>query len=110
MNREDGLRALAARIGRRSADFAKAIAEVPHITEALAKGYQFNAYDSAMNDDDAPDEDCLMNVCISPITDARFICQVEGRAIGNMIADALTLAAALRAHAAAPQTNSGAAK
>lgn len=91
------LLALAERIKRREEGFAEAVAALPMVMAGLDKGYQFNSYDSASNDDDTPDEDCLMNVCIGPITDARLICRVEGRAMGELIADALTLAAALRA-------------
>lgn len=99
----DGAKLLERRIRSRAEGFHAAVADLPVVNDALANGQQFNAYDSASNGEDEPDADCEMLICIGPITNARVICRVTGRAQANMIADALTLAALLRARALSPQ-------
>lgn len=95
----EGGKLLESRIKSRSEGFDAAVAELPVVNDALAEGWQFNAYESAANGEDEPDDDCEMFICIGPITNAHVLCRVMGRAQANMIADALTLAACLRAHA-----------
>lgn len=97
MTDTEQLNELAARVERRLTSFGSAVDSLPFASAALAKGYQFNAYDSASNSDGDEDQDCEMLVCLGPITDAHLVCQVTGRATAELIADALTLAASLRA-------------
>lgn len=85
------------RVASRLQGFGDNLGELPNTAAALAKGYQFNAYDSASNDDDDADDECEMLVCLGPITDALLVCRVTGRATANMVADALTIASSLRA-------------
>lgn len=81
-------------ICRRRMDLLQDIlASFPDIIARLAAGQQFNAYDAADNPDDATDEDCVMHVCLGPVTDMRHVATVDGHSTGNLLAHALTLAA-----------------
>ncbi len=102
MNAVTEQRAREVRDSRRKG-FREAVEALPHIAERLAKGQQFNAYDSSTNDDDDEDQDCLMHVCLGPINDAAFVVSLDGRARANMVADALTLASVAATEAAQPE-------
>lgn len=75
------------------ARFNDAIGRLPFVAEALAKGYQFNAYESASNDDDADDDEREYQVCIGPVSDFRFLFAVEGMAKADLVEAALKIAA-----------------
>jgi hypothetical protein len=81
------------RLDRRLDGFRAAVATLPEIAERLQAGQQFNAYTSPGKSEDANDDGCSMVVCLGPISDYLPIVRVQGRATGELIADALTFAA-----------------
>ncbi len=76
-------------IAARLEQFSEALTSIPLIAERVAKGQQFNCYDSAKNHDDMPDEDCTMILAVGPISDARWIGEIRGRAQAEMVEAAL---------------------
>lgn len=74
------------------ARFRNALDRIPFAKEAMASGYQFNAYESASNDDDAADNEREYQICIGPISDFRYLARVEGMALSELIEAALKLA------------------
>jgi len=82
----------AATLASRLTRFRESVDAIPDVAARLAQGQQFNAYESALNDEDAADEDCTMYLSIGSIDDRRSIVTVEGRTEADMIAHALTFA------------------
>lgn len=73
--------------------FRDAVANVPYIIERVAGGQQFNAYESAGDDDEeVEDEDREYRLCIGPISNCRFIADVEGHGRAQVLEAALKLA------------------
>jgi hypothetical protein len=65
------------------------------IAERIAKGQQFNCYESASNDDDMEDDEREYRLAIGPVNDFAWLFDIEGQDMADMIESALKLAALL---------------
>lgn len=84
------------RLAQLSERFSDAAGRIHFVSEALAKGYQFNAYERAGNDEDDEDEDREYRVGIGPISDFRVMFDVDGHATAELVETALRIAALSR--------------
>jgi hypothetical protein len=84
-------------------DFESALAAMPFGEERLAKGEQFNAYESAANDEDDDPDDWEFYLCLGPITDSVQIMGIQGEWRAKLIEAALRVA--LRSRLAASQSS-----
>lgn len=73
--------------------FREAVDAMPFVAEAVAAGKQFNAYESADNGEDEADEDREYALCIGPITNARYLLDIDGKPKADLLETALKLAA-----------------
>lgn len=85
----------------RIAEFETALFGIPWVAERVAAGHQFNAYESADNDEDDEPDDWRYALCLGPITDHRFICTILGKDRAALVEAAMKLATvALQQHIA----------
>jgi len=73
--------------------FREAVTAIPFVAEAVAAGKQFNAYESADNDEDEDDDDREYSLCIGPITNFRYLLDIDGKQKADLLETALKLAA-----------------
>jgi hypothetical protein len=76
----------------RLGEFEVAVFAIPWVAERVAAGQQFNAYESASNDEDDEPDDWEFDLCIGPITDRRFICPIMGQDRARLVEAAMKVA------------------
>lgn len=72
--------------------FEMALFDLPWVADRVLGGHQFNAYESAANDDYDDPDDWKYQLCLGPIGDARFICPLVGRDRAMLVEAALKAA------------------
>lgn len=72
--------------------FREAVASIPLVRDHVDAGDQFNAYESAWNDEDCDDEVREYLICVGPVTNACGITRVDGKGKADLIEAALKLA------------------
>lgn len=88
--------------------FEKALFSLRWAAELVMAGRQFNAYDSARNDEDDDPEDCEMIIGVGPVSDFRWFAETTGRDQAAIIEAALKFASeAMRARAALQAPSAG---
>jgi hypothetical protein len=80
------------------AEFAEALAAMPFGQERLTAGQQFNAYESAANEEHEDPRDWRYYLSLGPITDCVQILRIEGDWRAKLVESALRVA--LRLHRA----------
>jgi hypothetical protein len=83
----------AERVGELRERFRDACGRLSGVTERLAKGQQFNAYECASNDEDDDPEDWEFVIAIGPINSHRNLFEVTGESLADLLSSALKLAA-----------------
>jgi hypothetical protein len=86
--------------------FVTAVEAFPFISERLARGQQFNCYESGGNDDDDDDEDRSYYFGIGPVTDFAALLGFEDKRKADLFESAFKLAA-IATEARRAETTSG---
>lgn len=73
-------------------EFELALFDIRWVTDRVMGGQQFNAYESAENDEYDDPDDWEYKLCLGPITDARFICPIVGRDRALLVEAAMKVA------------------
>lgn len=78
--------------GEGVSDFQAVLRAMPFGQERLAAGQQFNAYESAKNDEDGDPDDWEFCLSLGPISDCVHIMRIEGEWRAKLIEAALRVA------------------
>jgi hypothetical protein len=89
----DPSRIVRPRSDQRVAEFEDRLFSIRWIADRVMAGQQFNCFEAAGEwEDEDEDEDREYSLCIGPITDARYICGVEGRDRAEFLESAMKVA------------------
>lgn len=92
----------------RLAQFKEALFVSRTISERVLSGQQFNCYEAASNDEDEDPEYWEYRLCVGPVTNAYFICDLTGKDDAELIEAALKVATeAFLEHASAMSAREG---
>ncbi len=72
--------------------FEDALFEQRWVADLIMAGEQFNCYERGGQDDDLDDDEREYRLCIGPVSNARLLFGIEGRATAEMVEAAMKLA------------------
>lgn len=66
--------------------------DIPAIRSRIESGQQFNCYEAASNDEDMDDAKRLFRLCLGPIDNALWLCDINGMDAAMIVEAALKVA------------------